>query len=217
MATRTKPRPSPAADATRRASIVGAFGATGTGKSTYLKRELERAPGLRTVIFDPGHEYHCGALAASELEYFRLVELGTLSIVFRPALERDLRARQFDRFCTVALQIADTLGECRIVCDELHLVTEAGASPAAWRELITTGRKRGVSVLAASIRPASIDKDFFTNCTIVRTGRLNFVDDQRTLGNVLGVQPAQIAALTAGEFFERDLLTGKLARGRITF
>lgn len=216
--------PAPAAgrvqklDLAREACIVAAFGATGTGKSTFLKTALIRAP-APVLIFDPKHEYQ-GGVAASELEFLRTA--GTMPrAILRPSFDAQLRERQFDRFCAAALAVARARGRVTVLADELHLVTAPGRAPRYWRELIETGRALGVVVLCASIRPAAIDKSLWVNATHIRCGRLNNEDDCRTVANSLNVPWRDLLALkSAGgvvEYVERDLGSGDTRRGRLNF
>lgn len=223
--TPTQSRPAP--DVTLPASIVGVFGASGSGKSSYVKQCLAAAMSP-LIVFDPGHEYAAtaGAVLACDDEprfHDRVNATENLRLAFRPSHDAALRARQFGRFCLVGLAIARARGRCLVVADELHLMTDAGNAPAGWNELVMTGRKCGVSIIAASIRPAAINKDFWTNCTLVRTGRLLFADDQKTVARALGVNPEELAQLKSPpgapgcDFIERDMLTGETRRGRLTF
>lgn len=207
-------------DTSRAAAIEGYFGATGTGKSTSIKARVP-ALGAPCVIFDPKHEYlpalNPPATEAAFLENVNGMAPGHAPVkwaLLRPSFDAAIRARQFGRFCAVALAIARRLGRCVIVIDELHLVTDAGRAPASWLELVQTGRAFGCHILAASIRPASIDKDFWTNVTRVRSGRLNFERDCKTVADCLGVDWRELGRLGNLEYFERDLLAGApAARG----
>lgn len=216
--------PAPAAapvaklDLSRQACIIAAFGATGTGKSTFLKNALIRAS-APVLIFDPKHEYQ-GGVAADEMTFLR--EVGTRPrAILRPSFDADLRIRQFDRFCCAALAVARARGRVTVLADELHLVTAPGKAPRYWRELIETGRAIGVTVLCASIRPAAIDKSLWVNATHIRCGRLNNEDDCKTVANSLGIPWRNLLALKSAagvvEFVERDLGTGATRRGRLTF
>src|SRR5262245_13541452 len=80
-------------DASLDASIVGAFGATGTGKSAYIKRTLDErsAAGssgpLARLIFDPKHEYGGLAIYTDERAFHGAVNERHFwpVLVFRPA------------------------------------------------------------------------------------------------------------------------------------
>lgn len=136
----------------------------------------------------------------------------------RPVRHVEQRREQFDRFCAVALAVAQWKGQCTVVTDELHLVTDAGDAPPHWLELVQTGRGFGVHLLAGSIRPQSIDMDFRTNMTYLRAGRLNEEADCRRVATALMIDWREIAQLPQLEYFERDLLAGTPAqRGKIEF
>lgn len=208
---------SPKLNIARQASIVAVFGATGTGKSTFIKAELAGLP-RPVLIFDPKHEYP--DQAPSELVF--LQRAGQFPVLtLRPSFNAELRERQFDRFCAAALCVARAMGRVSVVVDELHLVTAPGRAPRYWRELIETGRSLGVSIICASIRPAAVDKSLWTNLSKLRAGRLNFEDDCKVVANSLGVPWRDVMALKSAdgriEWIERDLLSGSTRRGNLTF
>lgn len=180
----------------------------------------------RALIFDPKHEYMPQFTGATdELAFLDTVEKMADDhapahwALLRPTLDdADMRTAQFERFCTVAGQVARELGGCLIIVDELHLVTESGRASAAWGALTLMGRSWGCHILAASIRPATIDKDFWDNLTYINVGRLGNESDVRRCADRLGVDRAELAALPNLHYFERDLATGAAAvRGETTF
>lgn len=71
------------------------------------------------------------------------------------------------------------------------------------------------SIPAASLCPASIDKHFFGNASLVRTGRLNFAADIRTLANVLHADGAEISRLQPLQFIQRDMQSGAAVHGTL--
>jgi hypothetical protein len=165
------------------------------------------------LIYDPGHEYFAHGFT-DEVQFYNAINAGAAGpLVLRPPFDQDARCRWFGRFCRAALAIARSRGRCNVVVDELQLVTEPGRAPAEWGELVLTGRKFGVQVMAASIRPALIDKNFWTVATHVRTGRLNFSDDQQTMARSLNVPIADVQALSGFQFISRNMLTGEIKRG----
>ncbi len=80
-----------------------------------------------------------------------------------------------------------------------------------------TGRHRGLRVIGASQRPASIDKDFLGNCTTIHTGRLAYHEDVRAVAKAMGGDEAGIAALKPLEWIEKNMQTGQISRGVIAF
>lgn len=216
----------PGVDVSRVAKLEGYFGATGTGKSTSVKRRIAQLEPGAMIIFDPKREYGAAGKAYSERDFFVLVDqMGDKHApvkwaVLQPETNDGMRRRQFDRFCRVGLAIARAKGECVVVVDELHLVTDSakGSQPDAWLELVNTGRALGVHVIAASIRPQSIDMDFRTNLTYCRSGRLNEEADCRRVASKLMIDWRELAELPSLDYYERDLLAGTPAtRGRLTF
>jgi hypothetical protein len=61
--------------------------------------------------------------------------------------------------------------------------------------VVLRGRKRGLKIIGTSQRPASIDKDFLSNATLIRCGALGYPNDRVAVAAVMGADPAQIAAL----------------------
>jgi hypothetical protein len=177
------------------------------------------------IVFDPKHEYP--APGATDEQSF-VANVNRMAdhhapvkwAILRPTFEQEKRVRQFDRFCKIALAIARTKGECIVVVDELHLVTDSsrGKVPDGWLELVNTGRAYGVHILAASIRPQSIDMDFRSNLTSIRAGRLGERADCERVASKLMIDWREIASLPNLDYIERDLRLGSPAqRGRITF
>lgn len=178
------------------------------------------------IVFDPKHEYVGDAIAADERAFLANVDrmadhhAPVKWAVLQPTFHPETRVRQFDRFCTVALAIARAKGGCVVVVDELHLVTDSskGGAPAGWLELVQTGRAYGVHILAASIRPQSIDMDFRSNLTYIRSGRLGERADCERVASKMMIDWRELAELPNLEYYERNMLEGTPAiRGRLTF
>lgn len=137
--------------------------------------------------------------------------------MFVPSFDRALAIRQFAFVCAIAWRTAERGRPVDFVVDELSEFTTASEAPAEWRRLVKRGRKAGISVYAAAQRPAEIDKTIWSNASLVRTGRLNYVEDQRTIAAALGVPVDQVIALGQLDYLERDRNSGELRRGRLTF
>lgn len=194
-------------DVARRASLRGYFGASGTGKSTAAKAWLRARASDRMLVWDPEGEYEAFGHWCEAPELLTRLRTGMAGHGFRlrykpPAVNR--RAA-FDTFCALALVTAEKCGGCVVVVDELAEVTGAGKAINGWGALVRTGRKRGVELVACSIRPAEIDKTFWSQCTYVRSGRLSFGPDLARMASILGCDPADLAALPDLAYIERDI------------
>lgn len=198
--------------------IAAILGATGSGKTTYIKRVLLRPRPRRLLVWDfsPEDEYleFGHALPLPEV----IGELGAsrgraFGLVFKPSYDDRRRAAEFDIFCRAAY----SFGDMAVLVEELRFVTQPSWSPRAWRLLVLTGRKRGIRLIGTSQRPAHIDKDFLGNATLLHTGRLNYPDDVKITAYELGAPPEDVARLQLLEWLQLDRKTGRLTRGKLSF
>lgn len=201
------------------ASIVAVVGASGSGKSLSIKQAIARRPPARLLVWDPMREYaDVGTVTESLAELFAAVMADpttprrSFRLVYRPPSDRETAARAFGALCRVAMIAPRTT----LIVEELALVTSPSWAPPGWREATLTGRHQGLRIIAASQRPASVDKDFFGNATRIRCGRLNYDSDLRTMSNVLGVSRDELRDLPPLAYVERDMTTGALSRGVLT-
>lgn len=196
--------------------VLALFGARGMGKSAAVKAWLAERPPARLMIWDTMDEYAEQAELAPRLE--RILELagagrGGFAVRYVPrGTDQDLALR-FGAFCSIAYAAGDLV----MIVEELQRVTRPSWAPAAWSDCTLRGRHRDLSIIGLSQRPASVDKNFFSNATRIRTGRLNFADDVACMANVLGVDRAEISGLAPLAYIERDMMSGELERGRLTF
>lgn len=194
------------------ADLVAAFfGSRGQGKSTQVHSLLHTENPPRLLIFDPMDEYRGDAEKVADL-----VDMGKRSKAERfrlryvpPRADQKKTVARFDAFCSLAYK----LGNLLIVCEELQLVTRPSYAPPAWSECTLRGRHRRLSIVGVSQRPASVDKNFFSCCTSISTGRLNFKPDQVVMADVLGVAAAEVGALARYHFIARNMDTGQIVRG----
>lgn len=89
-------------------------------------------------------------------------------------------------------------------------------TPPGWGVATRKGRHSKPKVYGAFQRPAAIDKHFFGNATLIRTGRLNFEADLRVMANVLGTTPEEIRDLKPLAWIERDMQSGARRTGVLT-
>lgn len=184
-------------DVTQRADIRAVLGATGTGKSHYVKAQLAKA--RRLLVWDIEDEYR--DLPAVQLnELLPLMHGGKKPGRYRFICSGDAatRAKQFDIFCRLAFNLGNVL----VVVEELRFVTMPSRAPEGWALLTLRGRKRGVKIIGTSQRPAQIDKDFLGNCTLIRCGALEYPADRAAVAPVLRCRVEDIAALSGHRFIE---------------
>jgi hypothetical protein len=113
-----------------------------------------------------------------------------------------------------------------IVAEEMHeYVPQTGCLSAAGRALVKIGkrgRKRGLGIVGVSQRPASVDKDYITQCDWLVWHRLYWDSDTRVVKDILGTTYADnIENLGDGEAYvlsdwEEDITTVQMKRRQTT-
>ncbi|CAJ96112.1 Helicase HerA central domain-containing protein [Cupriavidus necator] len=203
------------------ARIIGVVGASGSGKSRWLKSVLDRGNPPRLLIWDPLGEYDQGEVMTDLREVVEAVVTagsdGPFRIVYRPGKRKKTYPDKFDTLC----ELVFAAGNLCLVVEELADVT--GPSPAetpdSWSVLSRQGRHEALTIFGVTQRPALIDKTFLGNCTMIHCSRLNDENDVRTMSRYLAVSQDQVRAMVADkdagrfDFIERDMQTGKTVSG----
>ncbi|MEH6434237.1 hypothetical protein [Massilia sp. DD77] len=195
------------------ADVIAVIGATGSGKGVYIKNYALKKAERRLLIWDYMREY--GPLTDMQTEKIASA-LQTLTgkqfrTAFLPSFEDKVRQKQFDLFCKAAV----TVGDLRLVVEELAFVTSPSFAPAGWKMVTSVGRHKGLRVIGASQRPAQVDKAFWSNCTEIHCGFLNYDDDQKTMARALGVSLSDIQALQPLEYIHKNVRTKEIKFGRV--
>lgn len=204
-----------------KALTVAAFGARGTGKTVWVRQQIEAARAARLLVWDfkhdPGLE-GIGQPVHRLPDLIRSCKQKTFQLRYLVDHGRDLVA-QFDLFC----QAAWLAGNCLVFVDELPEVTKANRAPPAWRRIVNIGREyrgqdgqlRHISIIGAGQRPAECDKSFISNCDVIHTGRLSHLGDAKQISDFMGCDHLELMRLADLEFIERrpgqiDPVRGKL-------
>lgn len=192
------------------ADIRAVIGASGTGKTTFIRKKLLKPLPRRLMIWSHKPDYVdlapaglslAAALAALSAKSFR--------VNFRPAWDEKKRDAQFRLFCRAAM----SAGNLTLIVEELHMVTQPSYAPPAWQEITCMGRGYGIRVIGTSQRPAHMDKDFLSNASDIYGFRVNEENAQRTLSRALGVALPKVQALPNYKYFHRDNSTGAVKNG----
>lgn len=202
------------------AFIVAAIGASGSGKSAWIKQQLARGRPRRLLVWDPQGEYGDFGAVFAEGERGALADgcigagaKGAFAAIYRPGNTLTDYAPRFDWFC----RLAYAWGNCTVIADELADVTKPGWAPDGWSLITRKGRHAGLRLIGAAQRAALIDKTFFGLATMIHCGRQSYKADVATMADVLAVPAEQIIALKPLEWIERNMSTGETRRGTLTF
>jgi ABC-type cobalamin/Fe3+-siderophores transport system ATPase subunit len=200
------------------ATIVAIMGASGSGKTSELRKRLAKRKRRRTIIWSPKEAIDNYAAmfggqvvtkASEVLALLKAAGSGPVHIVFRPRLDRAIDEAQFGAVCQMAMLARNVT----FIADELHTVTRPSWAPDGWRKLVMMGRGYGAEVFGLSQRPASIDKDFLGNVSAVHVRRLAYEADAKAVASALAVPAREVLDLTGYMWIERDMNTGKVTRG----
>lgn len=195
------------------ANIIAVLGASGSGKSTYLKRALAKRP-ARLVIWDPMREYDAfGQVLTDTAGLVQAMQAARFRLVFHPDSRPAAMTRQFDMVCRAAL----AAGNLVLVVEELRFVTTPSRAPLGWAQVTLTGRHAGLTVYGASQRPASIDKDFLGNATLIRCGCLTYPEDVKACAKAMRLPDGDIEGMKPLDWIEFDQKTRKHRRGTLRF
>ncbi|HBF50961.1 MAG TPA: hypothetical protein DDX04_12150 [Massilia sp.] len=171
-----------------KAKIHAVIGASGTGKSSYIKGELLRGYS-RLLVWSPlektdNYAGFCKGVTVHKItDLVAAVQAGRKAIVYVPSGDDKAVKRQFDFFCRIVWELEGAT----VLVEELSRVTMPSWSPPAWRNLSTAGRHQGLTIIGVSQRPAQIDKDFLGNCSEVRCYRVNYDNDAKVMADTLGL------------------------------
>lgn len=202
--------------------IEAYIGASGSGKGVSVNARLRELKPPRLLVWDPRDEYKGHARP--------FTSLSALVKAFQQAGGRPIRARYIpgaalklpDAFGIVC-KLAFNAGELVFLAEELSDTTSASHAPAAWRQVITQGRHRGLHVIGCAQRPALIDKTFLGNATYIRCFTLRYHDDRQAMAKALDVPLQRITELQTTEterrtdihYLERDFRAQVLQPGHI--
>lgn len=201
-----------------KADINGIVGASGSGKTSFVMAEIRRRKPGRLLIWDTKGEFareNFGQVITTITGLIVALKVagkhGNFKICYRPRGDAASMKKQFSIFCLGAFHAKNVF----IVAEELSDVTSASHAPEGWRKITTQGRTEGLIIYGLSQSPAQIDKDFFGNCSRVRTGRLNFESHIKALANCMSVEKDEIKNLLPGAYIERNMNDGKITRGKL--
>lgn len=203
-----KPAPSKA----NKAKVIGVFGARGTGKSAWIKQNPDVKAASRLLVWDYMHEYQQTAKPVYTLgKVLQAMRDKAWRIAYQ--VDHTKQEAAFD-FLTNA---ARTLGNCTFLAEELAFVTQANRAPPAWRQATLLGRHTGMTIIGASQRPASVDKDFIACCDVIHCGRLANERDAKAVATFLGCDWRELVNLPDLHYIELDVIKRVTKRGIVQF
>jgi len=194
-------------------------GATGSGKGVSLREYMRQLKPKRLMVWDPLHEYgDLVTVTTGKLgDVVKLAQRDAFRVAFYPGPNAAEFKDKFELFCRVAF----AAGNLVMLVEELADVTSPSYAPVAWRQCTKKGRHAGLQIIAATQRPADIDKHFLGGCTYIRCFTQRFPADAKAMAGAMKLPFEQINALETREegavtilnWIEKDFRTGKTTPG----
>lgn len=207
-------------DNSNRPDIRAYIGATGSGKGVSIRAHLDSAPLPRFLAWDPLGEYGKYGRRMSRLEEVaKAMQQPSFRIAFDPGEDPARFAPKFAMLCKLAF----AAGRLKFLVEELADVTSPSFAPLEWRRCTTQGRHKGLQIVAASQRPAQVDKQFLGGCTYIRCFTLRYPQDRAAMAGAMDVPLSDISALSTVEgeretvitYWEKDFRAGISQRGEV--
>lgn len=196
------------------------IGATGSGKGVSIREALRKLKARRMLIWDPLGEYGEFCTVVDTLgAVAQRAKASAFKVSYWPGPDATTYPEKFALFCRIAFAAGDLV----MLVEELGDVTSASYAPQPWKRCTTQGRHRGLKIIAATQRPAKVDKDFLGGCTYIRCFTLRYPVDRQAMAQVLDVPNLLISGLQTTEngrwvqikYVERDFRNGKTTQGNI--
>lgn len=204
------------------AGRVAVVGASGSGKSSYVKQQLKKHK--RVIVFDPNDEYRReGATPCTTIKQVQkamAASFGRFFIAYVPAGGKEPRALNIlSHLCIFAQQRwkGKSKGpELVLVVEEMNLsfkLHSAEKDAPAFAEICSRGRHSFIHVIGVTQRFAEVAMRFRGNLTESVIFRVA-PQDVKAAANAANAPPSMIPKETLNYIHEKD---GKLKKGKLSF
>lgn len=195
-------------DASRAVSITVVCGASGSGKSAWVKQRIKKDR-RKTLIWDIDDEYAEAGFVrcTSAVEFLTLAQRQKARVCYVAPRER------FEFFCDVVFGV----GDCIAVAEELAGVTTPGKAPPGWHRLVSRGRKRGIEIIGVTQRPSESDKTIMGNASLFHVCMMARAQDRAYMAREMDVQQDILNGLAPLEWVEKRRGVAGIERGKMRF
>lgn len=199
------------------ARIWAVMGASGTGKGLWIKEQIRKENPQRLIVWDFKDEY--GEFAkyktSSTAQLLAAVKKageggGKFRFITTAVGEKGMK-KDFEAVCNIAYAWENLM----FIAEELSNVTTASYAPASWRKMTTSGRHANVHIIGASQTPATIDKSFLGNATLIHVSSLRQENHRKAVATSMDIDLDRITKLQPLEYIEKDFDTGEVMEGRM--
>ena len=191
------------------------IGATGSGKTQFIKRHPWYTKMPRVIAWDPEESYSGLNTYRTRRGFERkLRQVGFNAL--RARVVMNPTPENFEWFCELIWSIGHQANPMMLICEELADVCQPGKAGYWWGQVLRKGRKYGIKIIGVSQRPQEVDKTFFNSCLVKWCGILGSANDRRYMAQVMDLTVNELAPVQECEFYIRK--GSKPSEfGRITF
>jgi len=194
--------------------IILICGKIRSGKSYFLKNRILRGLELnrrRYIIWDYNHEHTPPRRTGVSIYHLKDIitrfNSGTPHIVFRPLDKSD---EAFDLFCTTVWQ----LNNITLIIEEVERYATSYACPPHLKQLIDTGRHKGIGIYCTSRRPQRLTNDIPSNANHLFMFKQHLPRDIDYLSQWVGEGVYALPKLKEYQFMHFNAVTGQLTTHR---
>lgn len=192
-------------------------GASGSGKTTFLKRHSAIKRARRLVAWDPDED-HEGQRVRSRAAYAQAVGKAIASgKPFRLLLTVEATPGNFEWWCRLVWAIASADRPLVAIAEEISDVQQAGKASRYWGQLVRRGRKYGLQLFVVTQSPAECDTTIYKNTPYKFVGRLEGEHDIKRLAPRIRRTVDELEALRPGEYFYKRPELDQAEKKRLTF
>lgn len=208
------------------AGRIGVWGASGSGKSSYVKKAIKGRG--RVVVFDPLAEYgplcRVTVRTADDVRKAMASQWRSFRIAYVPPA--GMEARALSQLCKLLMRAQQTYKDTgrgmglTLVVEELNLsfpVSGGAARCPGFAEVCSRGRHYGIEVYGLSQRIAEVDTRFRGNCTETVVLRQQGPRDLRAATDVLGISTDGNAVRNLRNLQYLHERNGKVSKGEVRF
>lgn len=191
------------------APVTTVLGQRGTGKTTWVKKELCSLP--RWILWDTLGEYSGAPIVKARADLFQEVEDwgdgGVHRVIFNCLEDNEMEALSF------TCRLCEALGNVTLIIEEVDSYATPTIIPPDLRRLLKIGRHYHVGMIFISRRPAEINRLITSQTRRFVCFRLIEPNDLRYLSSVIGSLSEDVKALADLHFV--DWQHGSIEKGQV--
>lgn len=198
------------------APITVVLGQRGSGKTTWVKRQLPTLP--RFILWNTVNDDYSGFEVVNDREglyqYVWKNRSGICQVVVNYLEEKGLEDKELEGFLFTC-QVAEAVENICLIIEEIDTYATTQAIPYELKRLLKLGRHFGVSMIAVSRRPAEINRLITSQAQRFICFKTIEPNDVRYLSSIIGESARELSEIPLLHYL--DWRHGQIEKGEIRF